>query len=152
MITTSCSVAGLEVAGNGKNGVVFERSSCQVLAFLPVFITTSELTYIAALAVVVGSCCCSGGFCRVGVFVVDGSQSVGLIGQIAIRAEIGTHPVYGRGCSDGLHDDIAALTDTKRHDVGGVRLDGHKIVGNDCHVVAVDSEALNTFSAGVDKP
>ena len=148
----SCDVAGLEVAGNGKYGVVFERSSCQVLAFSWFSQKVELVTHISALAVVVRGCCCSGFCVRVSVFVVDGRQSMRLIGKIAIGAEIGAHPVGGRRRSHGLHNDIATLTDAEGHDIGSVRLDRHKVVGNDCHIVAVDGEALNTLSAAVDEP
>ena len=74
------------------------------------------------------------------------------MGKIAIGAEIGAHPV-GRGrCSNALYNDIAALTDAEGHDVGGIRPDGHKVVSNDCQIVAVDSEALYTFGTAVDEP
>ena len=112
----------------------------------------TDLTYIATLAVVVG-CRFRLGLCvRISVFVVDGSQSIGLISKIAIGAEVGSHPVLGSGCTNALHNDIATLPDAKGHDVRGVRLDGDKVIGNDCHVVTVDREALDTFSTAVDEP
>ena len=151
-MTTSCDVAGLEVAGNGKNGVVLLRSSCHLLVVSQFSRKAELITYIAALAVVIRSCRrCRFCVC-ISAFIVDGSQSVGLIGKIAIGAEIGAHPISGRRGSNALHNDIAALTDAEGHDVGGVRLDGHKVVGNDCHIVAIDGEALNAFSTAVDKP
>ena len=44
------------------------------------------------------------------------------------------------------------MTDPEGHDVGHVRLDGHEVVGDDGHVVAVDREALDPLGAAVDQP
>lgn len=77
---------------------------------------------------------------------------MGLIGEIASRAEVGAHPVCRSGVSDALYNDIAALPDTKGYNVGGVRLDGHKVVGDDCHIVTVNGKALDTFGTAVDEP
>ena len=77
---------------------------------------------------------------------------MGLIGKVASGAEVSAHPVGGFWCPNGLHNNITTLTDTESHDVGGVRLDGHEVVGNDSHIVAVDGEALDAFSTAVDEP
>ena len=123
-----------------------------ILSPISIFPGKAGLTYIATLAVVVGSRCRSGLCGRNSIFVIDGSQGVGLIGKIAMGAQVGAHPVGGRGRPNTLHNNVATLPDAKSHDVGRVRLDGHEVVGDDCHVVAVNGEALNTLSTTVDKP
>ena len=76
---------------------------------------------------------------------------MGLIGERAISADIGAHPdarVRGHG---GFDDDICALTDAQRHNIGRVRLDGHKIVRHHRHLMSINRETLNTLSASIDK-
>ena len=74
------------------------------------------------------------------------------MGGIARRTEIRAHP-NGRvrwACS--RHNDIGTLTNTESDHGGSVWLDRHKIVGNNRHVEAINSETLNAFGAAVDKP
>ena len=78
----------------------WEVWDCQIegiLSGISVFSRKSGLTYIATLAVVVGSRRRSRLCGRDSVFIVDGSQGVGLIGKIASGAQVGAHPVGGRG-------------------------------------------------------
>ena len=88
----------------------------------------------------------------VGVFVVYSGQSVRLTGSIANRRKIRPHPVGRVRCAGSRHDNITTLTHAESDHVGCVWHDGHKIVGNNCHIVAIDGKILNTFSASVDEP
>ena len=87
----------------------------------------------------------------VSVFVIDGSQSVGVISIIA-RAEIRTHPEGRVGCASSRHDDITTLTNSESDHVGSVGHNRHKIVGKNGHIMAINGEILDAFSAGIDKP
>ena len=111
-----------------------------------------EASYIATFAVIVRSgLCLRYGVC-VGFFVIDGGQGVRVVGSIASRTEIGAHPDGRVGWTCSRHNDIGTLTNTESDHSGGVWLDGHKIVGNNCHVEAINRETLNAFGAAVDEP
>lgn len=75
-----------------------------------------------------------------------------MTGGIAGRTEIRTHPEGRVGCPSSLYKDISALTNTESDHVGVVWHDRHKIVGEDCHVVVINGETLDAFSAAVDEP
>ena len=106
---------------------------------------------VPAFGVIVGSCGRCGYSVCVGLFVVDGCQGVGLVGKIAGRAEIGSHPVNAIGFSNALDDDICALANPEGDHVGRVRLYRNKVVGHDRHVVPIDCKSLNALRATVDK-
>ena len=107
---------------------------------------------VAAFAVIVRSSLRLGHGVCVSIFIIDGSQSVRVMGGIAGRTEIRAHPNGRVGWACSRHNDIGTLTNTESDHVGSVWLNRHKIVGNNRHVEAINSEPLNTFSAGVDKP
>ena len=91
------------------------------------------------------------GIC-VGVFVIDSGQGVRMMRSIASRTEVRTHPNRRVGWAGSRHDDIATLANTESDHVCSIWLDGHKIVGNDCHIEAINGETLNAFGAAVDEP
>ena len=77
---------------------------------------------------------------------------MGLGGKVTIRAKIRAHPIGRLWFSNTVDNHIAALTNAERNDVRGIWHDGHEIVRNDSHTVAVDGEALNTFGTAINKP
>ena len=109
-------------------------------------------SYITTLAIIVGSRFRLRRSSCVGIFVIDGSQSVGVMGGITRGTEIRPHPNGRVGWACSRHNDIGTLTNTESDHSGGVWLDGHKIVGNNCHVEAINRETLNAFGAAVDEP
>ena len=152
-MTISWVVAGFEVAGKGKYGVVLLRSSYKARVSAKLRLShQAQRTYIAAFAIVVRCSRRRGlGVCVCGL-VVDGGQSIRLISQVTVGAQIGTHPVGRAGFPNAGDNHIGTLTDPEGHDVGDIWLDGHEIVCDDGHVVAVDRKALDTFGTAVDKP
>ena len=107
---------------------------------------------VAAFAVIVRSSLGLGHGVCVGFFIVDGGQSVRVMGGIARRTEIRAHP-NGRvrwACS--RHNDIGTLTNTESDHGGSVWFNRYIIVSNNRHVEAINSESLNAFGAAVDKP
>ena len=123
-------------------------TSVSALAFRAV----GKASYIATFVVIVGSglrlwyCVC------VGFFVIDSGQGKGVVGSIAFRTEIRAHPDGRVSWACSRNNDIGTLANTESDHIGSVWLDGHKIVGNDCHVETINGETLNTFGATVDKP
>ena len=107
---------------------------------------------VATLAVIVRSSLRLGHGVCVGFFIIDGSQSVRIMSGIARRTEISAHPNGRVGWACSCHNDIGPLTDTESDHGSSVWLDRHKIVSNDRHVEAINSESLNAFGAAVDKP
>ena len=107
---------------------------------------------VAAFAVVVRRSLRLGHGVCVSFLIINGSQSVRVMGGIASRTEIRAHPNgrVRRACS--RHNDIGTLTNTESDHVSGVWLNRHKIVGNNRHVETINGESLNTFRAAVDKP
>ena len=77
---------------------------------------------------------------------------MGLVGEIASRTKVGPHPEDGIRGPGGGHDDVGALSNAEGYDVGSVGLDRDEVVGHDCHIVAIDSEALNTFRSRINEP
>lgn len=106
---------------------------------------------VDALAVIVDGGGGGGDGVWIGFFVVDCCKGFGLVGQGAGGGVVGAHPVGGVGSALGFDDDVGALADAECDHVGGVGFDGDEVVGHDGHGVAVDGEALETFSAGVDE-
>lgn len=103
------------------------------------------------MRVVIRSSRCNRGLRSIGFVVIDSSQGVGLIGEGAISADIGAHP-DGRVRRHGsFDDDICALTDAQRHNIGRVRLNGHEVVCYYRHLMSINRETLNTLSASIDK-
>lgn len=148
-----------KVLGNGRvasrwEWEVWSRSRKIVLTSVSALAVRAvgKVSYIATFVVIVGSglrlryCIC------VGFFVIDGGQGIGVVGSIAIRTEIRAHPDGRVGWACSRNNDIGTLANTESDHVGSVWLDRHKIVGNDCHVKAINSETLNAFGAAVDKP
>lgn len=145
---------GYRRAGNCWVIVVWCRQSEIVLTNVSglALCIARKASYIAAFAIIVkGFGRMRHGIC-VGILVIDSGQSVGVVGSIAIGAEIRTHPEGRVGCAYSLHDDIGTLTNTESNHIGSVWHDGHKIVGEYCHCVTIYGETLNAFSAVVDKP
>ena len=111
-----------------------------------------EMTYIAAFTIIIrcrrrsrfGICICG--------LIVDGGQSVGLVCQITVGAKIRSHPVSRAGLSDTGDDNITALTNPERNNVGSIRLNRDEIVCNNGHIVAINSKALDSFGTAVDEP
>lgn len=91
-----------------------------------------------------------GRFGRVSPVIVNGGDGVGLVGGRA-GSDVGAHP-KGRSRRTGVggNENIGALADTEGHDLSGVRLNSDEVVGDDCHAVTVNGEALNTLGARVD--
>ena len=111
-----------------------------------------KISYIATFAVIIGGRARLGHGSVVGFLVVDGCQSVRVVGGIAGWAEIGAHPDGRGGWTCSRYDDIGTLPDTKSDHLSNIWLNGHKVVSNDCHVKAINRETLNTLRAAVDKP
>ena len=90
-----------------------------------------------------------GGGCGVcvGVGVVDGCYRVGLVGEGADEGR--AHEVGGAGVGFSCDEDVGALADSERDGADGVRLDGDEVVGDYCHVVAVNAELLSPFRTRV---
>lgn len=88
---------------------------------------------------------------RVCLVIVKRSDSVGLIRQRA-RGNVGTDPErrLGVACVRG-DQNVSTLANSKGDNLGGIRVNLNEVVGNDCHVVAIDREALDTFGATVDE-
>lgn len=106
---------------------------------------------VAAFAVVVGRGAGGGDGARVGFFVVDCCEGVGLFGQGAGGAVVGAHPDRGVGGAGGFDDDVCSLADAQGDHVGGVGFYRDEVVGYDGHLQAIDGEALKAFGAGVDE-
>lgn len=161
--STRCSSIGVscddKVFGNCRVASCWEWEEWSRLRKI-VLISVSALavgavgkaSYIATFVVIVGSglrlwyCVC------IGFFVVDGGQGIGIVGSIAFRTEIRAHPDGRVGWACSRHNDIGTLANTESDHIGSVWLHRNKIVGNDCHVKAINGETLNTFGAAVDKP
>ena len=75
-----------------------------------------------------------------------------MIGSITGRTKIRTHPNSRIWWAGSRHDNIGTLANPESNHVSNVWLDGHKVVGNNRHIKAVNSETLNTLSAAIDKP
>lgn len=108
-------------------------------------------TYIPAMRVVVNSGSRCGLLRHVGLFVVDGRQSMRLLRYRADRTDVRTHPHGICGLADGFYENVGALSHAQRYHRGGVRSNWHEIVRNHSHLVAVDGETLQRLGARVDE-
>ena len=101
--------------------------------------------------VVVG-CGRGGCFARVGLFVVDGCESMWLVCERAWEiGDVGSHEDGIGGIAVGGDENVCSLGDSERDDVGLVGYDGHKVVRNHGHGMIVNGEFLNTFTTGIDQ-
>ena len=146
-------VLGCSGCGNRSVVVVWSRQREIILSKIsgPSVCKARRSSYIATFAVSEGCDSRMRHGSIVSVFVIDGSQSEGVMSIIA-RAKVRAHPEGRVGCASSRHDDITALTNTESDHVGSVWHDRHKIVGKNGHIVAINGEILNAFSAGIDKP
>lgn len=76
---------------------------------------------------------------------------MGLIGKIASRAEVGTHPEGRVGWVSGVHDHVGTLTNAECDNIRRVWPNWDKVVCHHCHIMTVDGEALNTLRAAIDE-
>lgn len=140
--------------GSNRELVVWYRQAEIVLSIVSglALCTARRAAYVLAFAVIVRGCSGMRHGISVGVFIIDGCQSERVSRSRTVTTYIRTHPNCRIRCASRGHDDIATLTNTESDDVGRIWLDGHKVVGDDCHVETIDGESLNGFSTVVDEP
>ena len=155
-IAMSCDSKCLGSRGAASRGVleVWGRLGKIILSRVSdlAFHKARRPSYITTLAIIVGSrfrLRCSS---CVGIFVIDGSQSVGVMGGITRGTEIRPHPNGRVGWACSRHNDIGSLTNTESDHISNVWLNRHKIVCNDRHIEAINGETLDTFGTAVDEP
>lgn len=83
------------------------------------------------------------------MFVVDSRLRVTVIANSTSSADIGTHPDRIFRLSSSLNNDVCSLTNADTQHVRLVGLDGHKVVGDDFHLHAVNGKALEALAADI---
>lgn len=88
----------------------------------------------------------------VAALVVDDAQGFGEEAVVQTAPNhVGAHPVAVALSAGAVDDHVGALADPERDHAGLVGDDGHEVVGDDVHVVAVDGELLDGRRARVDE-
>lgn len=62
-----------------------------------------------------------------------------------------TRPNRTRWAAAGLNDDIYALTDAESYQIRDIWLYRHKVVGDHCHVVSIDTKEQDTLASVVNE-
>lgn len=86
----------------------------------------------------------------------SGDTGVQAAASLASRAKTGgtfveSHPHSLVGVVTTLNDDLSTLADSESDHVSLVRLHGNKVVSDDSHVVAIDTEEKDSLGAVVDQ-
>lgn len=89
---------------------------------------------------------------RIGIFIVDRGQSMGLVRYRACPTNIRTHPHSICRLAGSFYQNVCALSHPQRNHFGSVWLDRDEVVRNYSHLIAVDGETLQSLRACVDKP